>query len=100
MFSSLKKVTVIGVGGGAAYYVAKVLSLLKISVDGYDQKENEHTKELVHLGANIRIQNPDSWSFPDSNLILYTTALPQRLQEQISLQIPIQKPTMSGLFTT
>lgn len=83
MFSALNKVTVIGVGGGAAYYVAKVLSLLKVQVEGYDQKENEHTKELIALGANINIKNPDSWGFPDSDLILYTTALPQKLQDQI-----------------
>lgn len=98
MFSSLKKVTVIGVGGGAAYYVAKVLSLLKIPVDGYDQKDNEHTNELVNLGANIRLQNPDSWSFPESDLILYTTALPQRLQDQIFAANPNTKTYDVGTF--
>ncbi|MCC7304409.1 UDP-N-acetylmuramyl-tripeptide synthetase [bacterium] len=80
MFNDVQKVTIIGIGGGAAYYVAKFFSLLNVTVKGFDVKGSEHTKELTGLGIVIDLKNPERWNFTDSDLIIYTNALPKEYQ--------------------
>jgi len=83
MVNEVNKVVIIGIGGGAAYYVGKIFCLLHKNVTGYDMKETQRTQELAALGADIHYENPTEWHFPDADLIIYSTALPKEFVQKL-----------------
>lgn len=54
-YIKLKNIHLIGIGGTGMNGIAEVLLNLGYSVSGTDIQENESTKRLSHLGANISI---------------------------------------------
>lgn len=98
MLDDLKKVIIIGAGGGANYYVAKLLTLLGIQTICFDIKQNEHTKELQELGAEMHYNNPESLSFPDADLIVFTNALPKKITDELYQLNPGKKLFDAGTY--
>lgn len=82
-YSDIKKVVVVGIGGKGAYYIAKFLLLLGVSVEGYDIKENERTKDLESLGLKINYRNPNEGESFNCDFYLYSNDLPQKFQKII-----------------
>ncbi len=82
-YTSIKKVSILGIGGKGAYYIAKFLLLIGVEVVGYDIKHSEQTEELEELGVHINYRNPDIGEKLDGDFYLYSNDLPQKLQEVI-----------------
>jgi len=83
-YKDIKKVTILGIGGKGAHYIAKFLNLLNIEIVGYDLKENEKSKELEELGIEIQYRNPNEGEKLEGDFFLYTNDLPQELQKRIT----------------
>jgi UDP-N-acetylmuramoyl-L-alanyl-D-glutamate--2,6-diaminopimelate ligase len=73
----VSSVSIIGIGGSGAFYIAKFLLLCGVDVYGWDIKENERTKELENLGVNITYSNPEK-PF-DTEYFIYTHNMPEKL---------------------
>jgi UDP-N-acetylmuramoyl-L-alanyl-D-glutamate--2,6-diaminopimelate ligase len=77
----VESVSIVGIGGSGAYYIAKFLHLCGVKVVGFDISKNERTKELEDLGIEITYSNPEE-SF-DSTYYIYTHNMPINLQNKI-----------------
>jgi len=82
-YSNIKKISILGIGGKGAYYIAKFLSLLGIEIIGYDLQKNENTEKLEKLGIVINYRNPDVGEHLSGDFYLYSNDLPQKLQAVI-----------------
>ncbi len=76
------RVSIVGIGGSGAYYIAKFLLLCGVNVIGFDLKNTSKTKELEELGAEIKYENPQG-SFGDVAYFIYTYNIPERLIKQL-----------------
>jgi UDP-N-acetylmuramoyl-L-alanyl-D-glutamate--2,6-diaminopimelate ligase len=74
-------VSIVGIGGSGAYYIAKFLLFCGVEVYGYNLKETEKTKELENLGAQIQYHNP-SEPF-ETTYYIYTHNMPQKLIQKL-----------------
>lgn len=74
-----KKIVCAGAGGGAVFYAARYLHLLGNTVIGYDVTENERTKKLNSVGITVHKTNPANEFEKDTDLVLYSAALPNEL---------------------
>lgn len=97
-YRDIKKVVVIGIGGRGAYYVVKFLHLLGITVEGYDLKESDRTKEIESWGIKINYRNPQIGEIFDCDLFIYTNDLLKELQEQIVKDNNDKKGLELGMF--
>ncbi len=79
-YSNIKKISILGIGGKGAYYIAKFLSLLGVEIIGYDLKKNDNTKELEKLGIVINYRNPNVGEHLEGDFYLYSNDLPQKVQ--------------------
>jgi UDP-N-acetylmuramoyl-L-alanyl-D-glutamate--2,6-diaminopimelate ligase len=70
-------VSIIGIGGSGAFYIAKFLLLCGVDVYGWNTKVNERTKELEKMGATITYHNPKK-AF-DTPYYIYTHNMPEDL---------------------
>ncbi|MDD3474864.1 MAG: UDP-N-acetylmuramoyl-L-alanyl-D-glutamate--2,6-diaminopimelate ligase [Candidatus Dojkabacteria bacterium] len=77
----IDSVSVVGIGGTGAYYIAKFFLLLGKDVYGYDLKETDRTKELEEMGARIEYSNPTR-PF-ETDCYLYTHNMPENLIDRI-----------------
>jgi UDP-N-acetylmuramoyl-L-alanyl-D-glutamate--2,6-diaminopimelate ligase len=82
-YTSIKNVTILGIGGKGAYYIAKFLALMGVKIIGYDLKESDKTKELEKLGVKIYYRNPEARERLSGDFYLYSNDLPQKIQESI-----------------
>lgn len=79
-YSNIKKISILGIGGKGAYYIARFLSLLGVEIIGYDLKKNENTEKLEALGIVINYRNPDVGEHLSGDFYLYSNDLPQEIQ--------------------
>jgi UDP-N-acetylmuramoyl-L-alanyl-D-glutamate--2,6-diaminopimelate ligase len=82
-YEEIKKITILGIGGKASYYIAKFLNHLGVDVVGYDLKKTDRTEELEKLGIEINYRNPEKGESFDTKIFLYSNDLPKVLQNQI-----------------
>lgn len=82
-YSKNKKVSILGIGGKGAYYIARFLSLLGVEIIGYDLKKNDNTEKLEKLGIVINYRNPNIGEHLKGDFYLYSNDLPQKIQEII-----------------
>jgi UDP-N-acetylmuramoyl-L-alanyl-D-glutamate--2,6-diaminopimelate ligase len=82
-YQNIHMVTIVGIGGKGAHFIAKFLLLLGIDVVGYDIKKSKSTEELEKLGAKIYYRNPQSEEHFKGDFFLYSNDLPQKIQEII-----------------
>lgn len=84
--SKIKKVFFVGIGGIGISAVARMFLLEGKKVSGSDMATNEATYDLANLGAHIIIGQGFELIPEDTDLIIYTIAIPHfdsRLFEQI-----------------
>jgi UDP-N-acetylmuramyl-tripeptide synthetase len=81
-YKNIKKVTIWGIGGKGAYYIAKFLNLLGVEVIGFDLKESENTKVLEDLGITINYRNPESNEKFQGDFYIYTNDIPLEIQKK------------------
>ena len=73
-YSTIKKVVILGIGGRGAYHITKFLHLLGVTIEGYDLKQSERTKELEESGMKINYRNPlEGEIFQSDIYILFST---------------------------
>ncbi len=86
-----KKIHFIGIGGIGISAIARMFLLEGKEVSGSDQSENLVTEELAKLGAKIFIGQKTENIAPDTDLIIYTIAIPADNPERVAgehLNIP------------
>ncbi len=82
-YKNIKKVTILGIGGKGAYYIAKFLHLAGAEVIGYDLKESDNTKNLEKLGIKINYRNPQRGEKLKGDFYLYSNDIPLKIQNEI-----------------
>ncbi|MBP9855960.1 MAG: UDP-N-acetylmuramate--L-alanine ligase [Candidatus Pacebacteria bacterium] len=90
-FSNLKKVHFIGIGGIGVSAIARMMLLEGKEVSGSDQSESLVTEELAKLGAKIFIGQKSENISSETDLIIYTIAIPHDNPERVAgehLNIP------------
>jgi len=83
----VEAVSIIGIGGTGAYYIAKFLLLCGVNVNGFDISPNKRTEELEDMGAEITYSNPTK-AFKSSYYI-YTHNLSKKIKQEIEKINPI-----------
>lgn len=81
LYSDIKNITCVGVGGGLVYYTALFFHLMGGRVTGFDQSRNQRTKDLEQLGIKVVQANPQAGSDYHADLVIYTSSLPSDLLE-------------------
>ena len=74
--SKIKKVFLIGIGGIGISAIARMMFLGGKKVSGSDMSENQITQELTKLGVQITIGQSFELIPKDTELIIYTLAIP------------------------
>jgi UDP-N-acetylmuramate--alanine ligase len=102
--SKIKKVFFVGIGGIGISAIARLMFLEGKEVSGSDMSEGELTRELMELGIKITIGQNFELIPKDTDLIVYTIAIPHydpKLFEQIKNSGILSKsyPQMLGLVT-
>jgi UDP-N-acetylmuramoyl-L-alanyl-D-glutamate--2,6-diaminopimelate ligase len=82
----VEKVSIVGIGGSGAFYIAKFLHLCGVEVEGYDIASNYRTKELEELGVDIKYSNPTE-PF-ECSYYVYSHNLPEKIKKDIEKQNP------------
>ncbi len=88
---SIKKVHFIGIGGIGVSAIARMMLLEGKEVSGSDQSESLVTEELAKLGAKIFIGQKSENISSETDLIIYTIAIPHDNPERVAgehLNIP------------
>ncbi|MFA6982099.1 MAG: Mur ligase family protein, partial [Patescibacteria group bacterium] len=86
MGNNPKHVVCVGVGGGAMFYIAKYFHFLGSEVLGFDINATERTTELENLGIKVIYHNPEAPFTKDTNLIVYSNALPNNIIEKLATE--------------
>ena len=79
----IKNVNFIGIGGIGISAIARMLLLRGVKVTGSDQSEGEVVEELRKVGATINIGHRASNIPVETELVIYTIAIPDNNQELI-----------------
>ena len=94
MFSTVKKIHFVGIGGIGMSGIAEILIDQGFSVSGSDLSTNENTQYLENLGAVIFYGHQAS-NIQDAEVVVYSSAVKveenPELQEAIARRIPILK---------
>lgn len=75
MFSSIKKLHFVGIGGIGMSGIAEILIDQKFSVTGSDKAVSENTERLVSLGAKVHIGHDAKNLDPDVDALVYSSAV-------------------------
>lgn len=78
----VQKVHIVGIGGVGASAMAKWYLLRGAEVSGSDASENDFTKELQDLGAEIHKGHDATYLPEDCELLLYSPAVPESNPER------------------
>lgn len=79
-YSNIKKISILGIGGKGAYYIARFLSMLGVEIIGYDLKKNNNTEQLEKLGIVINYRNPNVGEHLPGDFYIYSNDLSQKIQ--------------------
>ncbi|TSC89025.1 MAG: UDP-N-acetylmuramate--alanine ligase, partial [Parcubacteria group bacterium Gr01-1014_2] len=82
-FNNVKSVHFIGIGGIGISSIARMMLLEKKEVNGSDTNESEITKELENLGAKIKIGHKKENLDSETELVIYTIAVPENNPELV-----------------
>ncbi|MFH1895876.1 MAG: UDP-N-acetylmuramyl-tripeptide synthetase [bacterium] len=102
-YQSIRKAQCVGAGGGALYYVIRFFHSLGVAVTGYDIAKNDRMAALRKLKkpvVTIILANPAK-PFPrDTDIIIYSNALPDRLIEKLKKNNKSIRIVEVGLFVS
>jgi UDP-N-acetylmuramate--alanine ligase len=76
MFSSIKKLHFVGIGGIGMSGIAEILMDQGFSVTGSDRAGSDNTERLAALGARIYIGHKGTNVEPDVDALVYSSAIP------------------------
>ena len=76
MFSSIRKLHFIGIGGIGMSGIAEILIDQGFTVSGSDRAESENTERLTSLGAHVFIGHAAENLEPDVDVCVYSSAVP------------------------
>ncbi len=74
MFSSIKKIHFVGIGGIGMSAIAEILINQGFSISGSDMSQSENTDYLAKLGAQIFIGHNES-NIEDAEVLIYSSAI-------------------------
>ncbi len=76
MFSSIKKLHFVGIGGIGMSGIAEVLLDQKFAITGSDRAASDNTERLESLGAKVFIGHSAANLQPDVDALVYSSAVP------------------------
>jgi UDP-N-acetylmuramate--alanine ligase len=76
MFSSIKKLHFVGIGGIGMSGLAEILIDQGFTVTGSDRSASDNTERLTSLGAHIHIGHEAKNLDPDVDVLVYSSAVP------------------------
>lgn len=94
-----KKIACIGIGGTGVYYVARYFIELGYEVYGYDSQRSPRVEDIEKRGARIIIGNPEGTLEKDTDLFVYSPALPNEIITTLELSNPTIQKEDVGAFT-
>jgi UDP-N-acetylmuramate--alanine ligase len=86
MFSSIKKVHFVGIGGIGMSGIAEILMDQGFSVTGSDRAANENTERMKSLGATVFIGHDARNVQADVDVLVYSSAVPPENPELLAAQ--------------
>jgi len=76
MFTSIKKLHFVGIGGIGMSGIAEILLDQKFRVTGSDRAASDNTERMEHLGARVYIGHAAGNVDPDVDVLVYSSAVP------------------------
>ncbi|MFN0157756.1 MAG: UDP-N-acetylmuramate--L-alanine ligase [Bacteroidota bacterium] len=92
MFSSIKKLHFVGIGGIGMSGIAEILLDQKFRVTGSDRAASDNTEKLEELGAKVYLGHDGKNLEPDVDAVVYSSAVPPdnpELVEAHKRKIPV-----------
>jgi UDP-N-acetylmuramate--alanine ligase len=92
MFSSIRKLHFIGIGGIGMSGIAEILLDQGFAITGSDRAASENTERLASLGARVRTGHEAKNLDPDVDAVVYSSAVPPEnpeIQEAHRRGIPV-----------
>ena len=86
MFSSIKKLHFVGIGGIGMSGIAEILIDEGFAVTGSDRASSENTERLKALGARVYIGHEAKNLEPDVDALVYSSAVPPESPEVVEAQ--------------
>ncbi len=86
MFSSIKKLHFVGIGGIGMSGIAEILLDQGFAVTGSDRAESDNTERLQALGAQIAIGHDAENVGPDVDVLVYSSAVTPENAEIVAAQ--------------
>jgi UDP-N-acetylmuramate--alanine ligase len=86
MFSSIKKVHFVGIGGIGMSGIAEILLDQKFRVTGSDRATSDNTERMEQLGATVYIGHNAGNLEPDVDVLVYSSAVPPDNPELLEAQ--------------
>jgi UDP-N-acetylmuramate--alanine ligase len=86
MFSSIKKLHFVGIGGIGMSGIAEILLDQKFSVTGSDRAAGENTERMEQLGATVYIGHAAGNVEADVDVLVYSSAVPPENPELLEAQ--------------
>ncbi len=84
MFSSIKKIHFVGIGGIGMSGIAEILLDQGFSVTGSDRAASENTERMKALGASVWIGHDARNVGPDVDVLVYSSAVPPENPELLA----------------
>ncbi len=92
MFSSIRKLHFVGIGGIGMSGIAEILLDQKFNVTGSDRAASDNTEKLEELGAKVYLGHEATNLEPDVDVLVYSSAVPPdnpELVEAHKRKIPV-----------
>lgn len=86
MFSSIKKIHFVGIGGIGMSGIAEILIDQGFTVSGSDRSASDNTERMKELGAKIFIGHEASNVKPEVDAVVYSSAVPPDNPELVEAQ--------------
>ncbi len=92
MFSSIRKLHFVGIGGIGMSGIAEILIDQGFTITGSDKAESDNTERIASLGAKVFIGHSASNLDPDVDVLVYSSALSldnPEIVEALNRKIPV-----------
>ena len=84
MFSSIKKLHFVGIGGIGMSGLAEILVDQGFTITGSDRAANDNTERLERLGIRVAVGHKAENLDPDADVLVYSSAIPPENPEIVA----------------
>ena len=84
MFSSIKKLHFVGIGGIGMSGLAEILVDQGFTITGSDRAANDNTERLERLGIRVAVGHKTENLDPDADVLVYSSAIPPENPEIVA----------------